>query len=123
MTKTATEKLSLYHTTKRILILIGLAATAATIIATALTFFAKASTVQRLDQRIGLSIGQDNIDREKSNLRWMQTQVAFERRKEPTTVPETTIIKAAENELAERVKIQNDRVKRYEEQHNEKAQL
>ena len=117
------EQRGIYHLAMKSLKLIGAAGMAAAVIAVALTFFAKSSTVRKLDHRIGLSISQDNIDRENADVRWMEQQTAFERRKDPKTISEVEIIKAAKTKLTESKNRHDTRVRAYEEEYGEKAQL
>lgn len=97
--------------------LIVLGSVAAAAITTALTFFAKSTTVQMLDHRLGLSISQDIVDGKKADVRWMRQQAAFENRKTPPTFGEKEMIQAAETELKEKKKLHGERVKHFEEKY------
>ena len=116
----AKEKRDLLHTSTKVTKLVVLIGLAVSTIYVALTFFAKSKTVQMLDQRLGLSISKDIVDGEKSNVRWMEQQVVFERKEEPPTSAEHEIIKAAKKALAEKEELHKERVKNYEEQYKQK---
>ncbi len=107
------------HTVKEWLKLIGYASVAAAAITTALTFFAKAKTVDKLDARLGLSISQDIVNNEESNLRWMRQQTVFERKNQPPSPAEAEMIKDAETKLVERKEIHKERIKGYEEKYKQ----
>lgn len=111
---------NILHTGTKILKLIVLGGVAAVTITTALTFFAKSKTVQMLDQRLGLSISKDIVDGEKSNIRWMEQQVVFERKAKPPTAAEEEMIEAAKEELAEKEELHKQRVKNYEDRYKQK---
>ncbi len=109
------ETRDILHTGTRIFKLIALAGVSAAAITTALTFFAKAKTVQMLDHRIGLNTSRDVVDNREGRVRWMKQQAAFENRKNPPTFAEKEMIKAAENELTEQKKLHDQRVEHFEE--------
>ena len=126
----AKKKFDIWKAVKRGLMLAALVSVISGGLTFCVTYFAKTSTVtgittnvEMLGQRIGLSISQDNIDRKKSDLRWMKQQTAFVRKEEPRTVAEDEILKEVEEDLAETKSRHDDRVKQYEEKYNEKAQL
>ncbi len=103
----------------KVLKLIVLGAAAAAAITTALTFFAKAKTVQVLDKRLELSISQDIVHNKESDVRWTEQRIAFQRRDKPPTVAETEIIKKAEEELAEAKSRHNGRVRAFEKEYKQ----
>ena len=109
--------------TTRILKLIGLIVAIGVMVPKAITYFAKAKTVNKLDHRIGLSISRDDIHYKEADVRWMRQQTIFERKTTPLTDAEKEIIKNAEEELAKRKARYEERVQQYEEQYNEKSEL
>ncbi len=112
-------KKDLYHYTKRSLYLIVLAGVAATTIATALTFFAKASTVQVIDDRVTLGLSQQIVHAHENDLEWTKSQVTSEQRTSPPTPAETEIIKKKEEKLAEVKSQHKDQLKVFEERHKQ----
>ncbi len=110
------KKLDNIHQILKVVALVIVIA-AATI--SAIKNFAKAATVDKLDHRLGLSISQDEIDRRKSDVRWMKQQVVFERRDEPPTVAEAEIIEEAERDLKETNAKHMNRVKAYEDKYEQ----
>ncbi len=118
----ARKKDVIHYITKyvKLFVLITVACAA---VAKAMTYFAKATTVNKLSHRVGLSISQDEIHRKQSDVRWMKQQTIFERKENPRTEAENEIISQAEDELEKSKARHEDRVKRYEEQYSEKAQL
>ncbi len=114
------KKIDLLHDVGRIVKLIVLIGLAATVVTTALTFFAKAKTVQMLDQRLGLNISQDIVNSKKADVQWMKQQVVMQRKEGPPTPAELEIIKKGEVELEEAKELHKGRVKDYEAQHKQK---
>ncbi len=124
------EKLDTGTKVLKLIVLCGLAAATIT---TALNFFAKSKTVQMLDSRLELSIGQDNVDREgakvdreASKVRWMRQQAVMERRDEPPTAAELDIISGSVKDLArsekkldKRETLQSQRVRAFEEKYQQ----
>lgn len=108
------------HTSLKVMKLIAVTAAALAAIATALTFFAKAETVQALDQRVWLNTSQDIVRHQENEVRWTESRVVFERRGKEPTVAETEIIEQAKEELAEAKDRHNDRVKSFENQYQQK---
>ena len=115
----AKGKHDILHTGTRVLKLIVLAGLAAVTITTALTYFAKAKTVQALDQRLWLNTSQDIVRFKESDVRWTEQRIAFQRRDKSPTIAETEIVKKAEEELAEVKNRHNDRVKAFEKQYEQ----
>ncbi len=104
----------------KLIVLIGMAAAAIT---TALTFFAKAKTVQALDQRLWLNTSEDIVRYKESDVRWTEQRIAFQRRDKPPTVAESEIVKKAEEELVEAKNKHNDRVKAFEEEYKQNFEV
>lgn len=107
-------------TAARIMKLVVLSAAAAAAITTALTFFAKAKTVQALDQRLWLNTSEDIVRHKESDVRWTEQRIAFQRRDNPPTIAETEIVKKAEEELTDAKSRHSERVKSFEEQYQQK---
>ncbi len=101
----------------KLVVLIGLAAVTIT---TALTFFAKAKTVQALDQRLWLNTSADIVRYTESDVRWTEQRVAFERREKGPTIAEREIIEKAKEELVSAKNKHVERVKMFENKYNQK---
>ncbi len=84
---------------------------------------AQAVAMQMVNRRIGLNVSQDNIDRQEYDLEWTVQQVTTPRKKDPPTDAEQQIIKKKEIKLQEIKAIHNGRVKKFEDDFGEKAQL
>lgn len=106
-----------------ILVLIGSVTATAT---SALKYFAhaedlrKTNTQQELsERRLALSISQDNVRWEDSNVRWMKQQAVFERKANPLSPAEQEMIEAAEKDLAQQKAQHNERIQRFEENYKQ----
>ena len=108
------------QTGKDVMKLVVLTAAAVAAITTALTFFAKAKTVQALDQRIWLNTSQDIVRHKESDVQWTEQRFAFQRRDEGPTLAETEILAKAKQELEVVKKVHQHRVKVFEDQYKQK---
>ena len=106
----------LVHKIRTLIIVIG-GITA--MVVSAVTYFAKAESLEMTDQRLALNISQDIINSKESNVRWMKQQVGFQRKKDPYTLAESDIIKEAESELAEYKSRHFERIQRFEAKYGE----
>ncbi len=108
------------QTGKEVMKLVVLTAAAVATITTALTFFAKARTVQALDQRVWLNTSHDLVRYKESDVRWTEQRIVFARRDKIATLAETEIITKVKQELADVKKEHRGRVKVFEDQYKQK---
>lgn len=126
MAKQQTEKVGAWVWVKRMVLLTVLAGALATTAAAALNFFARAEELRKTnakqelsESRLALSISQDNVDRQDSNVRWMKQQAAFERKIDPLSPAERDMIEAAEKDLAQQKARHDERIQRFEKNYKQ----
>lgn len=120
------EKVGLWVWVRRLSLILVVVGSLAVTGTSAIKYFARQVDLDRTDarqelsdKRLGLSISQDNLDREDADVRWMKQQTAFQRKTVPISPAEREMIEAAEKKLAEHKAQHTERIKQFEEDYKE----